>query len=58
MLMYADDITIINDTIGRLQSSIDIISTFCDRYGLKLNMSKTKVIVFKNGGPTRTHEHV
>ena len=33
MLMYADDIAIINDTIGRLQSSIDILSTFCDRLG-------------------------
>ena len=48
MLMY---------TICRLQSSIDILSTFCDRYGLKLNMSKT-VIVFRNGGPTRTNEHI
>ena len=29
LLMYADDIALMNDTIGRLQNSIDILSTFC-----------------------------
>ena len=47
-----------NDTIGRLQNSIDILSTFCDKYGLKVNMSKTNVIIFRNGGPIRHNEHV
>ena len=49
MLMYADDIALINDAIGRLQSSIDILSTFCDRYGLKLNMSKNPRITGRKG---------
>ena len=31
LLMYADDIALMNDTIGRLQNSIDILSTFCDK---------------------------
>ena len=58
LLMYADDIALMNDTIGRLQNSIDILSTFCDKYGLKVNMSKTNVIIFRNGGPIRHNEHV
>ena len=58
ILMYADDIALVNDTIGRLQKSIDTLSTFCDRYGLKVNMSKTNVIDFMNGGPLRHNEHV
>ena len=33
LLMYADDIALMNDTVGRLQNSIDILSTFCDKYG-------------------------
>ena len=58
LLMYADDIALMNDTIGRLQNSIDILSTFCDKYGLMVNMSKTNVIIFRNGGPIRHNEHV
>ena len=58
LLMYADDIALVNDTIGRLQKSINTLSTFCDCYGLKVNMSKTNVIVFRNGGPLRHNEHV
>ena len=58
LLMYADDIALMNDTIGRLQNNgIDILSTFCDKYGLKVNMSKTNVIIFRNGGPIRHNEH-
>ena len=56
MLMYADDIALCNDTVGRLQRSIDILGIFCDKYGLKVNMSKTNVIVFRNGGILRQNE--
>ena len=38
MLMYADDIALCNDNVGRLQRSIDILGIFCDKYGLKVNM--------------------
>ena len=34
MLMYAADIALCNDTVGRLQRSIDILGIFCDKYGL------------------------
>ena len=56
MLMYADDIALCNDTVARLQRSIDILGIFCDKYGLKDNMSKTNVIVFRNGGILRQNE--
>ena len=58
MLMYADDIALCNDTVGRLQRRIDILGIFCDKYGLKVNMSKTNVIVFRNGGILRQNEKI
>ena len=59
MLMCAEDIALCNDTVGRLQRSIDILGIFCDKYGfLKVNMSKTNVIVFRNGGILRQNKKI
>ena len=41
LLMYADDIVILGDTVLELQRKIRV---------LEVNLSKTKVIVFRNGG--------
>ena len=54
--MYADDLANVSDTVTGLQSYINIISTFCDRTGMKINVKKTKVIVFRNGGTLRKTE--
>ena len=48
LIMYADNIDLMNDTIGRLQNSIEILNTFCNKY-----RSKTNVIIFRNGGRIR-----
>ena len=56
MLMYADDIAIFNDTVGRLQTQLNVLSEFCSKYQLKFNLSKTKVVVFRNGGCLRKNE--
>ena len=47
MLLY---ITCFSDTVVRLQQLIDLIDEFCKSVGMKLNLSKTKIIVFRNGG--------
>ena len=49
-LMYADDIANFADTVARLQKQIDILSTFCHCVKMKVNLNKTKIMVFRNGG--------
>ena len=55
-LLFADDLVAGADTVGRLQKMIDVIAAFCDKWGLAVHFSKTKVMVFRNGGPLRQNE--
>ena len=57
LLLYADDIVCISDTVGRLQQQINKLENYCLKWGMKVNLNKTKVIVFRNGGPLRQNEH-
>ena len=41
MLMYADDLVIVGDHIGCTQILLNTLSEFCNKWGLKVNMSKT-----------------
>ena len=50
MLLYADDIVFFSNTAEELQSSLDLLSDYCKRWKLKVNVSKTKVMVFRKGG--------
>ena len=52
-LMFADDTddASFSDTVARLQKLIDFIAQFCKLVGMDLNLDKTKIIVFRNGGP-------
>ena len=52
LLMYADDIVLVGETIIQLQRKINILEKFCREYGMKVNLDKTKVMVFRNGGKT------
>ena len=56
MLMYADDLVIVGDHIGRVQKLLNTLSEFCNKWGLKVNMSKTKSMIFRNGGIIKQHE--
>ena len=49
-LMFADDISCFADTVVRLKRLIDLIDFFCKSVGMTLNLTKTKIIVFRNGG--------
>ena len=49
-LMFADDVACFSDTIVRLQHHINCIHSFCESVGMSLNLLKTKIIVFRNGG--------
>ncbi|KAK6181892.1 hypothetical protein SNE40_009670 [Patella caerulea] len=55
-LLFADAMANISDTVGQLQKQIDVLNTFCKDYGMKVNTSKTKVLVFKRGGKLKSYE--
>jgi hypothetical protein len=56
VIMYADDIAMVNDTVGRLQAGLNTLSEFCQNYGLRVNKTKSKIMVFRNGGTLRKNE--
>ena len=49
-LLFADDVASFSDTIVRLQHQINCKHRFCESVGMSLNLLKTKIIVFRNGG--------
>jgi hypothetical protein len=49
-LLYADDIVLLSESAKGLQKSLDILKTYCDKWNLKINIGKTKVIVFNKSG--------
>ena len=55
-LMFADDIANCAHTQIRLQRQLNIISEFCQLTKKTVNLNKTEIIVFRNGGPLRSYE--
>lgn len=55
--MYADDLVIVGDHVGRIQKILDVLSGFCIKWGLKVNMSKTKAMIYRNGGIVKKNEN-
>jgi hypothetical protein len=47
LLMFADDIALIADTIIGLQKQLNLLCQFCTKSKLIVNIDKTKVLVFK-----------
>ena len=50
LLMYADDMVIFSDTKEGLQEGLNNLHDYCSAWGLTLNATKTKVVVFRKGG--------
>jgi len=63
MLLYADDTVILAENAQELQSALDAMSEYCNVWGLKVNTTKTKIVVFwkskrgLRGIPTFTFEN-
>ena len=49
MLLYADDTTICSESAEGLQQALDALSDYCDKWSLRVNVDKTKVVVFSRG---------
>ncbi|UYV72051.1 hypothetical protein LAZ67_9001669 [Cordylochernes scorpioides] len=50
LLLYADDIAIIGESRMNLQKMIKILKEYLDENLMTLNESKSKIMVFRNGG--------
>ena len=53
-LMYADDLIILSESAQGLQKSLDKLKTYTDNWDLKLNLKKTRIMIFRRGGPKCT----
>ena len=50
LLLFADDMIILGNTINNLQSSLDLLNSYCKKWSLAVNATKTKVMVFRKRG--------
>ena len=50
LVMFADDMTIFSETRKGLQNGLDALHVYCNRWGLTVNVDKTKCVAFKKGG--------
>ncbi len=55
-LLYADDMANIADTIGGLQKHIEQLEKCCSLYGMRVNLNKMKIMVFRRGGSLNKDE--
>ena len=56
LLLFADDMLEMSDTVARLQKLLNELELFCSKWGLTVNLDKTKVMVFRKGGRVRRNE--
>ena len=56
VLLYADDMALMAESPEQLQSSLDDLKLYCDRWGLTVNSDKTKVMVFRKCGRINRNE--
>ena len=50
LILYADDIVILAESAQSLQNGIDLLYEYCERWKLKVNVVKTKIVIFKKSG--------
>ena len=48
--MFADDLVLLSETSDGLQNCFDKLAQYCQKWGLTINMDKTKVVIFNKGG--------
>ena len=50
MLLYADDIMIFFKSAEELQEKLNLLVDYCNWWKLKINVKKTKIMIFRKGG--------
>ena len=49
-LLFADDLALFSQSVIGLQRMINKLSAYCEKYAMKINVDKTKIVVYRNGG--------
>ena len=51
ILLFADDkVVLLSDTIVGLQNQLDVFARNCARLDLHVNLDKSNIVIFRNGG--------
>ena len=48
-LLYADDTIVLAENAAQLQKALDGLNNYCNKWALKVNLDKTKVVIFSKG---------
>ena len=56
ILLFADDLVLFAESKVELQRLINRLKLYCDTFKLKINLNKTNIMVFRNGGYLRHYE--
>ena len=54
--MYADNLVLFSETVQDLQHMLDSLLEYSVEWGMEVNINKTKVMVFRNGGKVTSTE--
>ena len=55
-ILYADDTVLMAETPNDLQKQLDSFSKYCEEWKLKVNVDKSKIVIFSRGRLPRNHE--
>ena len=55
-LLFAYDVAICLETVGRLHEMIKVLENFSNKWGLKVNLDETKIMVFRRDGKIKADE--
>ncbi len=50
LLLFADDIVLFSESIKGLQEGLDLLSSYCNKWELTVNVEKSKIVIFRKGG--------
>lgn len=54
LLLYADDLVLLAQSPAALKEMMTVLQEYCNIKGLSVNTQKTKIVVFRKGGPVPT----
>ena len=46
-LLYADDLALVSTSMAGLQAQLDVLQEYADRWGLTVNVEKTKAVIYR-----------
>jgi len=56
LMLFADDVVIFDKSPQELQNRLNLLHTYCLKWGQEVNTAKTKIMVFRKRGPLRNDE--